>query len=178
MSLRGFIPLAVFLVLIGLLWVGLQLDPRKIPSPLIDKPAPEFSLPRLDNPEQLFKSKDMLGQVWLLNIWASWCVACRSEHPVLNAWTKQDNIFLVGMDYKDKREDGINWLTMLGNPYRLSVTDENGRSGMDWGVYGVPETFVIDKKGIIRYKHIGPISWDDLNTKLRPLISQLQQETI
>jgi len=175
--LRGLIPLAVFLLLIALLWAGLQLDPRKIPSPLIDKPAPEFSLPRLDNPELSFNSKDLLGQVWLLNIWASWCVACRSEHPVLNAWSQQDDIFLVGMDYKDRREDGHNWLETLGNPYRLSVMDEKGRTGMDWGVYGVPETFVIDKKGIIRYKHIGPVSWDDLKTTLRPLINQLRQET-
>ena len=175
--LRGLIPLAVFLLLIALLWAGLQLDPRKIPSPLIDKPAPEFSLPRLDNPELSFNSKDLLGQVWLLNIWASWCVACRSEHPVLNAWSQQDDIFLVGMDYKDRREDGHNWLETLGNPYRLSVMDEKGRTGMDWGVYGVPETFVIDKKGIIRYKHIGPVSWDDLKTTLRPLINQLQQES-
>jgi cytochrome c biogenesis protein CcmG/thiol:disulfide interchange protein DsbE len=177
MTLRAFIPLAVFLLLIALLWAGLKLDPRKIPSPLVDKPAPEFSLPRLDAPKTIVNSNDFLGQVWLLNIWASWCAACRTEHPVLNAWTQQEDVFLIGMDYKDKPEDGINWLKVLGNPYRLSVMDENGRSGMDWGVYGVPETFVIDKKGVIRYKHIGPISWDDLNTTLKPLINKLKQES-
>jgi cytochrome c biogenesis protein CcmG/thiol:disulfide interchange protein DsbE len=177
MILRALIPFAVFLLLIVLLWAGLKLDPRKIPSPLVDKPAPQFSLPRLDAPEKTLNSNDFLGQVWLLNIWASWCVACRSEHPVLNAWSRQDNLMLVGMDYKDKREDGLNWLKILGNPYNVSVMDEDGRAGMDWGVYGVPETFVIDKKGVIRYKHIGPISWDDLSTTLRPLIRRLEQES-
>ncbi len=176
MILRGLIPLTVFLLLVALLWAGLKLDPRKIPSPLIGKPAPEFSLPRLDDPQQAVNSKDLLGQVWLLNIWASWCVACRSEHPVLNAWVKQDNINLIGMDYKDNPEDGRNWLSALGNPYQVSVMDQNGRSGMDWGVYGVPETFVIDKKGIIRYKHIGPISWDDLCSTIKPLLQELEQE--
>lgn len=167
------IPLALFLVLSGFLFVGLFRDPREVPSPLIDKPAPAFSAPSLQAPERSIKREDLLGKVWVLNVWASWCVACREEHPLLVEWNKDNKVLLIGLNYKDQRPDGLAWLKNFGNPYTDSVFDANGRIGLDYGVYGVPETFVIDKAGTIRMKHIGPLTPEVLNQKIEPLLRKL-----
>jgi cytochrome c biogenesis protein CcmG, thiol:disulfide interchange protein DsbE len=170
---RYLIPLALFFVLAGFLAVGLQRDPRKVPSPLIDKPAPVFSAPRLDDPARQVALDDMRGQVWVLNVWASWCVPCRIEHPLWVEWAKTQQVPLVGLNYKDKRDDALAWLVRYGDPYKLSLADNQGLVAIDYGVYGVPETFVIDKAGIIRHKHIGPISADDLRDTILPLVRKL-----
>jgi cytochrome c biogenesis protein CcmG/thiol:disulfide interchange protein DsbE len=170
---RYVVPLVFFVALVALLAVGLKLDPRRVPSPLIDKAAPEFTLPQLHETEKTFGPAELRGKVWLLNVWASWCVACRAEHEVLKALSKQDGVLLFGLNYKDERADAQAWLTKLGNPYRLSAYDRDGRVGIDYGVYGVPETFLIDGAGRIRYKHIGPVDEEDVREKLLPMIRQL-----
>lgn len=167
------IPIGLFALLGVLLAVGLKLDPRKIPSPLVDKPLPAFSLPTLDNPSRSMSNEDFKGKVVLINVWASWCAACRQEHPLLMEVARAKQIPLIGLNYKDKREDGLRVLQTEGNPYDVSLVDADGRVGIDWGVYGVPETFVIDKTGMIRYKYIGPISVQDWEKILLPLIQQL-----
>lgn len=172
--MRFLLPLGIFVVLVGFLAVGLKLKPREVPSPLIDKPAPAFVLARLDQPEQKVALDDMRGKVWLLNVWASWCVACLQEHPVLIEWSKSKSIPLYGLNYKDQRNDAIAWLAKHGNPYDVSIVDADGRVGIDYGVYGVPETFLIDKNGVIRYKQIGPITPDALDTTILPLVRKLQ----
>jgi len=172
-SLRFIVPLAIFLALAGFLAVGLKLDPHKVPSPLIGKPAPTFKLPRLDDPAQVVNRESMTGKVWLLNVWASWCGPCRDEHPHLVAFARTKQVPLVGLNYKDSRSDALAWLKELGNPYDVSLSDLDGRVGIDFGVYGVPETFVIDKGGIIRFKHIGPLTPEVLNTQIVPLLRQL-----
>ena len=173
--LRWSLPLAVFLVLLAFLFVGLFRDPREVPSPLVDKPAPSFSLAKLHQPGERLSNADMRGQVWLLNVWASWCVSCRVEHPLLVALAKADVVPVIGLAYKDKPEDGLAWLASNGDPYRMSIVDRDGRVGIDFGVYGVPETFVIDKAGIIRYKQIGPLSADALDKTILPLVRELQR---
>jgi cytochrome c biogenesis protein CcmG, thiol:disulfide interchange protein DsbE len=170
---RYLLPLALFFVLAGFLAVGLQRDPRKVPSPLIDKPAPAFSAPRLDDPAQQVALADLRGQVWVLNVWASWCVPCRIEHPLWVDWAKTQQVPLVGLNYKDKRPDALAWLARYGDPYKLSLADNQGLIAIDYGVYGVPETFVIDKAGIIRHKHIGPVSAEDLRDTILPLVRKL-----
>lgn len=170
---RYLLPLLVFIVLLGFLAVGLKLDPREVPSPLIDKPAPAFKLPRLDNPEQPLALQDMKGKVWLLNVWASWCVACRVEHPLLVELAGTGAVPIYGLNYKDKRHDALAWLGKHGNPYVASLSDSEGLVGIDFGVYGVPETFVIDKQGTIRLKHIGPITPDVLRDTILPLVKKL-----
>lgn len=172
---KALIPLGIFIVLVVFLAIGLTRDPHEIPSPLIGKAAPQFSAPILQTPQQQFNSKDMLGQVWLLNTWASWCVACRQEHPILVEFAKTKSLPVIGLDYKDKDTDGLKWLDRLGNPYDLSVADRDGRIGIDFGVYGVPESFLIDKAGIIRYKQIGPITDEALRDKILPLVRELQK---
>ncbi|HZP85529.1 MAG TPA: DsbE family thiol:disulfide interchange protein [Burkholderiales bacterium] len=172
--MRFLLPLGIFIVLVGFLAVGLRLNPREVPSPLIDKPAPPFSLVRLDEPTQTLKVEDMRGKVWLLNVWASWCVACMQEHPVLLEFSKNKSVPLYGLNYKDQRDDALAWLAKHGNPYDLSIVDPDGRVGIDYGVYGVPETFLIDKQGVIRYKYIGPITREALNNTILPLIQRLQ----
>jgi cytochrome c biogenesis protein CcmG/thiol:disulfide interchange protein DsbE len=171
---RFLIPLGFFIVLVGFLAVGLRLDPRKVPSPLIDKPAPAFTLPELTDPQRTFSQKDMLGKVWLLNVWASWCVSCREEHPVLVEFSRRNIVPVYGLNYKDERKDALAWLARLGNPYTLSIMDRDGRVGIDYGVYGVPETYVIDKQGVIRYKQIGPVTPEILDAKIVPLVRKLQ----
>ena len=171
---RFAIPLAVFVVLLAFLFVGLGLNPREVPSPLIGKPAPAFQLAQLHTPDRAFTQKDMLGQVWLLNVWASWCISCRDEHPLLVQIAKSNTVPLVGLNYKDKPDEAKAWLKQFGDPYRLSISDLNGRVGIDYGVYGVPETFVIDKAGVIRHKHIGPITPEALEKKILPLVKALQ----
>ena len=166
-------PLALFAVLLGFLAVGLSLNPREIPSPLINKPAPAFSLPALDAPEQTIAAQDLRGKVWILNVWASWCVACRIEHPLLVEFSKTGAVPIYGLNYKDKRDDAIRWLGKFGNPYTRSLSDTDGLVGIDFGVYGVPETFVIDKAGIIRMKHIGPVTPEVLRDDILPLVRKL-----
>ena len=162
--------------MVGFLFIGLNLDPREVPSPLVGKPAPQFSLPRLDNPEQVFSGKDMLGKVWLLNVWASWCGACKEEHPLLVSLAKTGFVPVVGMDYKDTRDEALQWLALGGNPYMTTIMDVDGRVGINYGVYGVPETYVIDKKGIIAYKKTGPITMQSLREVIVPLVKKLQAE--
>jgi len=171
---RFLLPLGIFFVLVLFLAVGLRLDPRQVPSPLIDKPAPAFTLPQLDDPQRQFSQKDMLGKVWMLNVWASWCVSCREEHPVLVELSKKNIVPIYGLNYKDERKDALAWLGKLGNPYTVSIMDADGRIGIDYGVYGVPETYVIDKQGVIRYKQIGPVTPDVLDAKILPLVRKLQ----
>lgn len=187
-------PLAGFLLLVVLLGVGLNLNPREVPSPLVGKPAPAFELPQLQAEGKTFGPKDMQGKVWLLNVWSSWCVSCRQEHPMLVEMSKQNIVPLVGLNYKEVRGDGgidvpadpademklarkraNGWLASHGNPYVLSVLDNDGRVGIDYGVYGVPETYVIDKAGVIRYKQIGPITPDVLKQKILPLVAELNK---
>jgi cytochrome c biogenesis protein CcmG/thiol:disulfide interchange protein DsbE len=172
---RFLIPLGIFMVLVLFLGVGLRLNPREIPSPFIGKPAPAFTLTQLHESERQFSPQDMQGKVWLLNVWASWCVSCRQEHPVLMGFSRQALVPILGLNYKDGREDGKAWLSEFGNPYTLSAFDANGRIGIDYGVYGVPETFVIDKSGVIRYKHVGPLTPTIISEKLLPLIKELNR---
>ena len=172
---RYLLPLLVFVLLAGFLAIGLKRDPREVPSPLINKPAPAFSLPQLDAPERQVAAKDLLGQVWLLNVWASWCVACRQEHPLLVDLSRTGQVKLYGLNYKDKPDDALGWLQKFGNPYLKSMSDTEGLVGIDYGVYGVPETFVIDKQGVIRYKQIGPVTPEAIRDTLLPLVAQLEK---
>jgi cytochrome c biogenesis protein CcmG, thiol:disulfide interchange protein DsbE len=172
-ALKFALPVAIFLVLACFLAKGLYLDPREVPSPLIDKPAPEFALARLDKPEQTIRRDDMLGKVWMLNVWASWCETCRDEHPYLVEFAKLKAVPIYGLDYKDQREPAQQWLAERGNPYDASLFDVTGRTGIDFGVYGVPETFVIDKRGVIRFKQIGALTPAVLQDKVLPLLRKL-----
>lgn len=167
------LPLATFLVVAVFLLRGLWLNPREVPSPFIDKPAPMFSLAQLAQPDAKFSPADMKGQVWLLNVWASWCVSCRVEHPVLNDMSRKGIVPIVGLNYKDQRADATKWLGQHGDPYLFSVWDIDGKVGIDYGVYGAPETFVIDKQGIIRHKHIGPVTPEALEKTILPLLAKL-----
>jgi cytochrome c biogenesis protein CcmG/thiol:disulfide interchange protein DsbE len=169
------LPLALFVVLVGFLAVGLNLDPREVPSPLVGKPAPVFKLPQLAEPDKQFAVEEMKGKVWLLNVWASWCVSCRQEHPVLVQYSRNGGIPIVGLNYKDQRTDGLRWLKQFGDPYVLSAFDADGRVGIDYGVYGVPESYLIDKAGTIRYKQIGPVTPEVLEKKIAPLVKELSQ---
>lgn len=169
------LPLGLFLALVIFLFIGLSRDPREVPSPLVDKPAPAFSLPELSDPTQVFHSEQMRGKVWLLNVWASWCVACREEHPVLLDLARSRVVPIYGLNYKDERRDALGWLEELGDPYTLSIADADGRVGIDYGVYGVPETFVIDRNGVIRYKQIGPVTEEVLRKKIIPLVKELEK---
>ena len=170
---RYFWPLAIFVVLAGFLGFGLKLDPREVPSPLIGKPAPEFRLASLTRPEQFIQKQDLAGKVWVLNVWASWCTACREEHPALVAFARRKAVPMYGLDYKDARSAALAWLKQGGDPYDDSLLDSDGRVGIDFGVYGVPETFVIDRAGVIRYKHIGPVTPEVLRDEIEPLLRKL-----
>lgn len=167
------IPIGLFALLGVLLAAGLSLDPRKIPSPLVGKPLPAFRLPTLEDPKKMLGDTDLRGRVVVVNVWASWCVACKHEHPVLMAWKQTQATPLIGLNYKDTRAEALAVLKKDGNPYAVSVVDLQGRTGLDWGVYGVPETFVLDKQGVVRYKHIGPLTPQDVQQKLLPLIKEL-----
>ncbi len=175
--LRYLVPLVLFIVLAGFLWVGLHRDPRLVPSPLIGKPAPEFRLPLLKDPGRFMTTADLKGKVTLFNVWATWCVSCRQEHEVLVELARNAGVRILGLDYKDSRPDALAWLQRLGNPYVAIAFDANGRVGIDWGVYGTPETFVVDRHGIIRYKQIGPITEQVWKDKLQPLIEKLRAES-
>ena len=168
------LPLAVFLVLVGFFAAGLRLDPREVPSPLVDKPAPAFKLPVLNEAGKVFSPEDMRGQVWLLNVWASWCSACREEHPLLMEMARDSSLPIIGLDYKDADADANGVLNQAGNPYKIVATDADGRVGIDYGVYGVPETYLIDKQGVIRFKQIGPITEAALKEKILPLVKGLR----
>ena len=172
-ALRFAVPLAVFAALVAFFAVGLTRDPHEIPSPFIGKPAPAFTLTQLHDEKAPFTPEDMKGKVWLLNVWASWCVSCRVEHPLLVQMSRTKVVPIVGLNYKDKRDDGVQWLAKFGNPYVLSAFDSEGRVGIDYGVYGVPETFVIDKQGVIRHKQIGPVTPEALEKTILPLIRKL-----
>ena len=172
-SLKFLIPMGIFLVLVLFLGAGLKLDPKEVPSPLIGKPAPTFALARLDDPAQMIRRDDLLGQVWMLNVWASWCVACREEHPLLVEFAKSKTLPIYGLNYKDQPAAGQKWLSDFGNPYQASLSDRDGRVGIDFGVYGVPETFIIDRQGVVRFKQIGPITPEVIRTKIEPLVRQL-----
>lgn len=174
---RYLLPLAGFIILVGFLAAGLKLDPKEIPSPLINKPAPDFSVPTLFDEKQSISSEQLKGQMWLLNVWASWCVACRQEHPLLNELAEQNILPIVGLNYKDQRNDAINWLGERGNPYTIIAHDLKGDVGIDYGVYGVPESFLIDKNGQIRYKQIGPFTAQIIQQTLLPLIKTLKEES-
>ena len=179
MKLRYLLPLGIFALMIALFAVGLQLNPREVPSPLIGKPAPVFEVARLDDPEQTFSSTLLQGQpVSLFNVWASWCTSCRQEHPFLMELARRGAVPVYGLNYKDKRHDAMNWLNRGGNPYLAIAFDPEGRVGLDWGVYAVPETFVVDGNGIVRYKHIGPLSPKVWQEKIQPIIEQIRSEQV
>jgi cytochrome c biogenesis protein CcmG, thiol:disulfide interchange protein DsbE len=175
--LKFIIPLVLFIVLAVFLALGLKGKPGEIPSPLLNKPAPVFSAPKLIAPNEKLSPADFKGKVWLFNVWASWCVSCRAEHPVINQLAQQQAAIIVGLNYKDDLAAAKLWLETLGNPYNDSVMDADGRIGIDWGVYGVPETFVMDKQGMVRYKHTGPVTEEDVQQIFLPLIAKLQAES-
>lgn len=174
MKTKALLPLGIFVALVALLGIGLTLNPRELPSPLIDKPAPAFALPQLKQDGQLSLDA-MRGQVWMLNVWASWCVACREEHPVLMDFAQRRVLPVIGLNYKDKRDEALAWLTEHGDPYTTSIVDADGRVGIDYGVYGVPETFLIDPNGRIRYKHIGPLTPEAIDKEFMPRIQRLKE---
>lgn len=176
MKLRFLLPLFAFIALVGVLWVGLSLDPRALPSPLVGRDAPQFDLPELRNPELRFASEDMLGKPALLNVWASWCVTCRQEHPMLEQ-LRRAGVPVYGLNYKDTRSDALRFLSRFGDPYDSIGFDESGLVGIDWGVYATPESFLMDRNGVIRFKHIGMITPDVIETKILPLFRQLEAES-
>jgi cytochrome c biogenesis protein CcmG/thiol:disulfide interchange protein DsbE len=174
---RGWIfvlPAAVFALLAGGFYVGLGIDSNVLPSALIDQPAPDFTLPPLHGEERGFASADLEGHVSLVNVFASWCTPCRAEHAVLNALAQSKRVPIYGIDYKDKRDVALAWIGELGNPYTRIGADD-GRVGIDWGVYGVPETFIVDRTGRIRYKHVGPLTEADVARTILPLVARLER---
>ena len=173
--MKRFLPAIIFLLLAGLLGIGLTLDPKKVPSPLIGKAVPEFELPKLKEPDLNINTEVFKGKVSLLNIWATWCISCRAEHEVLTAIANSGVVDIYGLNYKDEREAAKRWLKVYGDPYIASGYDVDGRVGIDWGVYGTPETFLIDKQGIIRHKVIGPVNSKIWQEELLPMINQLEQ---
>lgn len=170
------IPLGIFLVMVVFLGIGLTMDPRRVPSPLIGKVVPEFALPPVQGRSLGLATADLKGQVAMVNVFASWCTACRQEHPLLLSLSRQRVLPIHGLNYKDQPDDAAAWLDELGDPYTRTGADRNGMVGIDWGVYGVPETFIIDKQGTIAYKHIGPILPKDWEETLLPLITRLQRQ--
>ena len=170
---KAIIPFVAFVAIMVFLAKGLSLNPGEVPSPFVDQAAPAFSLPELLAPGATVTEKSMLGKPWLLNVWASWCAACRDEHPLLNDLSARKIVDIVGLNYKDQRDDAIGWLNAFGNPYATIAVDLDGAVGIDYGVYGVPETFVIDASGVVRLKHIGPLTAEDIETKVLPLLAEL-----
>ncbi len=175
MKIKTFIPLTVFLIIAIFLWRGLGQDPHKIPSPLKNKPLPHFHAVSLQTPEQTITNNDLIGYVILLNIFASWCLSCRAEHPTLMDIKQAGTVKIYGVNYKDQRQTALQWLARFGNPYQKIIYDPKGQLGIDLGVYGTPETFVIDKKGVIRYKYIGPLSKAEWQAKVLPVVRRLEQ---
>ena len=173
---RFLLPLSIFVVVVGFLGIGLTLNPREIPSPLVGKAIPDFSQPPPYDRATVLSPADLKGKVWLLNFWDSWCNGCKTEHPVLMELAKSGEVPIYGMDYKDQQDEAMTWLGRWGNPYPIVGVDEAGRVGINFGVYGVPETYVIDKQGVIRYKQIGPLTPDTVARKIIPLVKQLESE--
>lgn len=175
------LPLGLFIALVGFLLIGLHRDPHEVPSPLINKAAPAFQLPQLHEPTKAFTAQEMRGKVWLLNFWGTWCIACREEHPLLVEFAKSKVVPIYGIDYKysndtsDERTAAVQFLAEAGNPYTLAIYDADGRTSIDYGVYGAPESFLIDKSGVVRFKQIGPITEDVWNNKIVPLAKKLNQ---
>lgn len=178
MKKSALIPLIIFAVLVVFLGIGLGLKPREVPSPFIGKPVPQFTLPKLMAEGETIAPSDLKGQVWMLNVFASWCVACRAEHEVLTNFIKSEKLTVLGLNYKDEPADAKRWLAELGNPYEHIAVDYDGEVGIDFGVYGVPETFVIDKQGMIRHKVIGPVFEETVRDTLVPLILKLREEKV
>ncbi|KRT56406.1 DsbE family thiol:disulfide interchange protein [endosymbiont of Ridgeia piscesae] len=174
--LRFLIPLAIFAVIAAFLFKGLDMNPREIPSPLIGKQVPEFSLPSLRDPAVMISDKDLRGKVYLLNVWATWCVSCRAEHKTLVQLSRMDQVEIYGLNWKDDRAGALTWLQQLGDPYMANIFDKKGRTAIDLGVYGAPETFVVDANGIIRYKYAGPLSIELIREQILPLVKKLKQE--
>ncbi|MEK6335662.1 MAG: DsbE family thiol:disulfide interchange protein [Acidobacteriota bacterium] len=169
------IPLALFIALVAFLAIGLNRDPHEVPSPLINRPAPAFQLPQLRDQAKTFSAQEMRGKVWLMNVWATWCVACRDEHPFLLQYAKSGVVPIYGLNYKDDRAAALQLLANDGDPYVLNAFDSDGRVAIDYGVYGAPESYLIDRDGIIRFKHIGPITPDVWEKKIVPLVRRLNQ---
>jgi cytochrome c biogenesis protein CcmG/thiol:disulfide interchange protein DsbE len=175
MSKLFLIPLVLFAVLIVFLAIGLGHDPHRLPSALIDKPAPDFALPELRDPSKIISPDQMRGKVWLLNVWASWCVACREEHPFLMEIAKSGAVPIYGLTWKDKREDSLGVLSELGDPYVLSMADFDGRVAIDYGITGAPETYLIDKNGVIRYKEPGQLTPEIMEKTILPMVRELNR---
>jgi cytochrome c biogenesis protein CcmG/thiol:disulfide interchange protein DsbE len=173
LSLLLALPLAGFLVLLWFLWRGLGNDPTLLPSTLIDRPLPAFKAPALDVPERIVTTDDLKGEVALLNVWATWCPSCRAEHQMLRELADQ-GMTIYGLNYKDEREKALNWLDTLGNPYRLIIDDAAGQVGIELGVYGAPETYLVDEGGVIRYRHVGVLDQKVWQEDLLPRIRLLQ----
>ena len=175
--LKRSIPLLVFAALAALLFVGVQMtrtrDPNAIPSPFIDRPAPAFSLPTLHEPDRIIGNADLLGTPYLLNVWGSWCPACQVEHPLIERIARSGLVRVVGFNYKDERDDALRWLQHFGDPYDPIVVDRDGRAAIEWGVYGAPETFLVDGNGVIRFKHVGPMTPEVLDREIRPRLAEM-----
>lgn len=174
--LRYLIPLGLFVVVVVFLAIGLTRNPQEVPSALINKAAPEFRLPQLKDPSKTFSAADVRGKVWMMNVWASWCIACREEHQYLFEYVKSGAVPIYGLNYKDNREDALGWLEEFGDPYLLSAVDFDGRVGIDYGVYGAPESYIIDKSGVIRLKHIGPVTPEVWAKEILPLVQELNRQ--
>lgn len=172
---RFLLPFAVFLAIGIALMAGLRRNPGELPSALIGKPAPAFELPVLEADGRTVRASDLRGKVWMLNVWASWCGPCQLEHPLLVDFAARTKVPVVGLNYKDKPEAARAWLQRLGNPYSATLVDSQGRTGIDFGVYGVPETFVIDREGIVRYRQAGPLTREALEQRVLPLLRQLEK---
>ncbi|MCB1742761.1 MAG: DsbE family thiol:disulfide interchange protein [Gammaproteobacteria bacterium] len=170
-------PLGIFAVVVVVFLVGLTRDPREVPSPLIGKPVPEFSLETLSHPQTRIARADLLGKITLINFWATWCVGCREEHPLLIEVAREPGVTLIGMNYKDERPAALDWLRRHGDPYRQSGFDQSGRLGLDLGVYGLPETFLVDAEGTVIYKQTGPLTPRIWERELRPLIERLNRQS-
>lgn len=173
--MRYLLPLCLFLAIGGFLWKGLDLNPKALPSALINQPAPNFNLPTVEAPDRVVSKQIFLGKVSVLNFWATWCVTCRAEHAVWMALAKKHHLFLVGVNYHDDLITAEQWLKQSGNPYQINIFDKAGKLGLDYGVYGTPETFIIDKAGIIRYRHVGSVDVKIWQSILLPLIELLQK---
>jgi cytochrome c biogenesis protein CcmG/thiol:disulfide interchange protein DsbE len=171
------LPLIVFLGIVGLLLFGIHWnehhEPSEVPSPLIGKPAPDFTLPLLDDPQRTLSRKDLLGKPYLLNVFGSWCPTCQYEHPILRAHIKPLGITLIGLDWRDDADDAKRWLAQFGNPYDAVITDRDGRTGIDFGVYMAPESFLVDAAGVIRYKRIGMFTPELIESELKPRLAEL-----
>ena len=174
---RHIVPFIVAALFIPILILGLNSDPRELPSQYIGKPAPEFDLPKLKSPSQRIGNSDLLGRVSLVNIWATWCGGCRAEHQFLNELSDRSEIPIYGINWRDDREKASRWLSELGDPYVSSGFDASGRTGIDWGAYGAPETFLVDANGRVLYRYTGPLSWSEWNKEFVPLLAKIDSHS-